>query len=188
MTDKEFFEVIDGFDTDNEPIKCIRDNQTTEIYSMDNETEANSVCMKFNDLTKTIMMLDTALRKLGVSVDLVKYFSDWDNLITNQNTISRRLIKIEDEYKEKSEELLSKARKTKDETGVDIIKDKYGGNNDKTRRQYIKESLIDLSNEKQELTLQKEDNARRISYLKKLIDLHIELIKYGGNDELPETE
>ena len=35
MTDKEFFEVIDGFDTDNEPIKCIRDNQTTEIYSMD---------------------------------------------------------------------------------------------------------------------------------------------------------
>lgn len=188
MTEKQFFEVIDGFDTNNEPIKCIRDNITTEEYSMENELEANSVCMKLNDLTKTIMMLDTALRKLGVSVDLVKYFSDWDNLITNQNTISKRLIKIEDEYKEKSEKLLSKARKIKDETEVDIIKDKYGGNNDKTRKQYIKESLIDLSNEKQELTLQKEDNARRISYLKKLIDLHIELIKYGGNDELPETE
>ena len=50
MTGKRF-EVMDYFDSQNKSIKAIRDNETTEIYSMDNELETNSVCIKFNELS-----------------------------------------------------------------------------------------------------------------------------------------
>ena len=43
---------MDYFDSENKPIKAIRDTKTTEIYSMDNELEANSVCIKFNELSE----------------------------------------------------------------------------------------------------------------------------------------
>ena len=49
MTEKRF-EVMDYFDSENKPIKAIRDTETTEIYSMDNELEANSTCGLLNTL------------------------------------------------------------------------------------------------------------------------------------------
>lgn len=174
MSEKRFLIDDDGIVTDMTDLSVYIDNE--------------ECCEKLNELTGHIQLLEHAINELGLSVDLVKDFADWDNKITNQDKISRRLIKIDIDYKNKSEKLLADARKLKEEKEIDIIKDKYGGNNDKTRRQYIKDELKDLLEEKQELTLQKEDNARRISFLKRLIDLKIELIKYGGNDELPETE
>ena len=50
MTEKKRFEVMDYFDSENKPIKAIRDTETTEIYSMDNELEANSSCGLLNTL------------------------------------------------------------------------------------------------------------------------------------------
>ena len=50
MTENKRFTVCDGFDGENNPIKTIEDTVTTEIYSMDNELEANSVCIKLNEL------------------------------------------------------------------------------------------------------------------------------------------
>ena len=42
------------------------------------------------------------------------------------------------------------------------------------------EQLSDITNEKQELKLQKDEDNRRISFLKRIIDMKIELIKYDG--------
>lgn len=50
MTENKRFEVMDYFDSENKPIKAIRDTETTEIYSMDNELEANSTCGLLNTL------------------------------------------------------------------------------------------------------------------------------------------
>ena len=62
MTKKQF-EVMDYFDSENKPIKAIRDTETTEIYSMDNELEANSTCETMNALyeEKEALELDNKL-------------------------------------------------------------------------------------------------------------------------------
>lgn len=114
------------------------------------------------------------------TINIYHDFIQWDKLINRINKISRRLIEIEEEYETKSEQLLSEARTIKDNDGKDIIKEKYGGNNDKTRKKYVEEELSDLTDEKQELKLQKEEDNRRISFIKRLIDMKIELIKYDG--------
>ena len=63
MTAKQF-EVIDYFDSENKSIKAIRDNGTTEIYSMDNELEANSTCEKLNALHEENTQLKEGLKEL----------------------------------------------------------------------------------------------------------------------------
>ena len=113
-------------------------------------------------------------------LDLHKDFEKWDKLINRINKNTRRIIEIEEKYETESEKILSQARQTKEKTGTDIIKDKYGGNNDKTRKKYIEEQLSDITDEKQELKLQKEEDNRRISFLKRLIDMKIGLLKYDG--------
>ena len=57
-------------------------------------------------------------------------------------------------------------------------------NNDKTRKKYVEEELSDLTDEKQELKLQKEEDNRRISFLKRLITMKIELLRYDGETSL----
>lgn len=111
-------------------------------------------------------------------LNLHEDFKKWDEIIKRINKNSRRLIEIDEEYKEKSEKILAEARKIKEETDVDVIKDKFGGNNDKTRKAYVKEELSDLIEEKRNLTINKEEDNRRIPYLKRLIDMKIEMIKY----------
>lgn len=125
-------------------------------------------------------VFDLTYEKTDDTINLYYDFIQWDTLITRLDKISRRLIQIEEEYENKSEEILSKARKQKEETGTDIIKEKYGGNNDKTRKKYVEEELSDLTDEKQELKLQKEEDNRRISFLKRLITMKIELLRYDG--------
>ena len=117
-------------------------------------------------------------------LDLHKDFEEWDKLISRINKISRRLMEIEETYETESEKILNNARQIKEETGKDIIKEKYGGNNDKTRKKYVEETLKELTDEKQELKLQKEEDNRRISFIKRLIDMKIELIKYDGETSL----
>lgn len=169
------FEVIDGYDTENNPIKMIRDNETTEEYSMENELEANSLCLKLNDFNDTIKLLNKAI-ELGLSIDLVENFSEWDEIITRLDKTNRRLVEIEETYQSESDRILAEAR----ETEVDF-KALYGANNKDVRQQYADEQLSDLLEEKKELEFTKADDNRRISFLKRLIDMKIQLIKYGVN-------
>ena len=118
------------------------------------------------------------------TINMYYDFIQWDTLINRINKISRRLIEIEEEYETKSEQLLTEARTIKDNDGKDIIKEKYGGNNDKTRKKYVEETLKELTDEKQELKLQKEEDNRRISFLKRVIDMKIELLRYDGETSL----
>lgn len=118
------------------------------------------------------------------TINIYPDFIQWNKLINRLNKNGRRLIEIEEEYETKSDEILAKARKIKEDEDIDIIKDKYGGNNDKIRKKYIEEQLSDLTDEKQELKLQKEEDNRRISFIKRLIDMKIELIKYDGETSL----
>lgn len=95
--------------------------------------------------------------------------SEWSSLITELSNKEIRLYELKDEYRIKSEELLQDAKKLKEETKQDIIKDRYGGNNDKTRKQYVKDSLIDESKVIDDLEFSIEYIKRRISFLKQLI-------------------
>ena len=108
------------------------------------------------------------------TLDLDSDFEEWDKIINRLDKTNRRLVKIEEIYQTKSDEILSEAR----ETEVDF-KAIYGANNKDTRKQYVDEQLTELLEEKKELEFTKADDNRRISYLKRLIDMKIELIKYN---------
>ena len=129
-------------------------------------------------------VFDLTYEETDNTINMYYDFIQWDTLINRINKISRRLIEIEEEYETKSEQLLSEARTIKDNDGKDIIKEKYGGNNDKTRKKYIEEQLSELIDEKQELKLQKDEDNRRISFLKRLITMKIELLRYDGETSL----
>lgn len=85
---------------------------------------------------------------------------------------STRLMEIDEEYERRSTEVLQKAI----EEGVDFKK-LYGGNSEKTRKKYVDEQLADLVMEKQKLKLFKEDDGRRISFLKRVIDLKLNFVE-----------
>lgn len=115
-------------------------------------------------------------------LNLHEDFEKWDKIITRLDKNSRRLLEIDEEYVQKSDEILAYAKKIKEEDEIDVIKNRYGGNNDKTRKRYVEENLTELIGEKNELEFSKADDNRRISFLKRLIDMKIELIKYGGTE------
>jgi len=110
-----------------------------------------------------------------ITVDLSEDFKEWDNVIKRLNKNGRRLVEIKETYQLESVRILEEAREIK----VDF-KALYGGNNEKTRKQYVDEQLSDLLDEKKELELRNADDNRKISYLTRLIDMKIELIKFNG--------
>lgn len=94
---------------------------------------------------------------------------EWGNLIMTLSKKEKDHYRLKNEYKSKSYKLLEDARKVKDETGDDIIKAKYGGNNDKTRAKYVKESLAEEDKQIKDLEFDIDYLKRRISYLKGLV-------------------
>ena len=107
-------------------------------------------------------------------IDLTKEFEEYDERITWLNKTTKRLIEIDREYEEKFPKILQSA------VANDVdFKAIYGGNTDKTRKKYVDEQLSELLMEKERLKLFKEDDNRRISFLKRLIDMKIQLIKYS---------
>ena len=103
----------------------------------------------------------------NIKMDLV----EWNGLLTWLSRSNRRIYEIKEEYKVESDKILAEARRIKEDPddGRDIIKEKYGGNNDKTRKQYVDEQLVDLINEKQDLEFHVAEDGRRIAFLKELI-------------------
>ena len=132
-----------------------------EIIDITDEDTKDNNC-------KTIKHIIFKFEGMGephITQDLI----EWNRILKRLNKSTRRLATIKEEYKNKSDEILAKARKIKEDKNIDIIKDKYGGNNDKTRKKYVEEELSDLINERQELDFQVAEDNRRIVYLKELI-------------------
>ena len=109
-----------------------------------------------------------------MEIDLTEEFKEYDERLNWLQKTSQRLMEITREYEKKSPKILQEAI----EKGVDF-KALYGGNTEKTRKKYVDDQLIDLLLEKEKLKLFKEDDNRRISYLKRMIDMKIEMIKYS---------
>lgn len=110
-------------------------------------------------------------------LDLHKDFEDWNNRIEWLNKTSRRLAEIDEIYLAESDRILAEAREIK----IDF-KALYGANNKDTRKQYVdeQEHIAELLEEKKELEFVKADDNRRISFLKRVIDMKIQLIRYNG--------
>lgn len=106
-------------------------------------------------------------------INLEEDFKEYDERLDWIKKTSHRLMEIDKEYEEKSPKILQKAI----EDGVDF-KALYGGNTEKTRKKYVDEQLSSLISEKERLKLFKEDDGRRVSFLKRMIDMKIALIKY----------
>lgn len=98
-----------------------------------------------------------------------KYFNEWDSLINELSKKEVEYINLKETYETKSESLIEEARKIKEETGQDIIKHTYGGNNDKTRKKYVKDNLQELDKNIQTLEISIDYIKRRISFIKALI-------------------
>lgn len=94
---------------------------------------------------------------------------EWSNLISELSRKEIQLYNLKEEYENSSEKLLKEAAKQKEETGEDIIKAKYGGNNDKTRAKYVKDSLSDKKKEIKKLEFSIDYLKRRISFLRQLV-------------------
>lgn len=140
------------------------------------ETGGNEV--KFEKIGAFIKAVNEELSKLSENkLNLADDIELWDKCIERLDKIGRRLVEIDTIYQVESDRILKEAR----DNDFDFKK-VYGANNKDTRKQYVDEQMTDLLEEKQELEFEKADRNRRISFLKRLIDIKIELIKYDGGD------
>jgi len=101
-------------------------------------------------------------------VDVYQDFNEWDLLITNIHNDESELITVKETFEALSEKILK-------ETDFKAI---YGANNQKVRDNHIKNELSDIVDEINYLELNLSHNKRRISFLKHLIAMKTELIKY----------
>ena len=109
------------------------------------------------------------IEDVSVEAFVIDNCIEWGNIISDLGKMEKDLYKFKEDYQIKSDELLEEARRIKDETEEDIIKAKYGGNNDKIRAKYVKESLVDDAKKIKDLEFDIEHCKRRISYLKGLV-------------------
>ena len=103
-------------------------------------------------------------------LDLHKDFEEWDKYIDNIIIGEKNLITLKEEFEEQSQEIIANTD----------FKELYGANNQKVRDNHIKKELHGLSEDITDLKLKIEYAKMRISFLKRLIDMKLELIKYEG--------
>lgn len=141
-----------------------RGNDERIIATVDKETSARLLVDVLNELH-------------GISeekpLDLHHDFKEYDELISKMNKDARELFRLEKEYQNEFNRVLEEAIEHK----VDF-KALYGGNNASTRKQYVEEQLSDMLDEIQELKFCKTENQRQLDFLKRLIDMKIQLIRY----------
>ena len=103
--------------------------------------------------------------------DLIEY----DDILHWMSKTNQRLTEIDEIYKEEFKVELANAI----ETGVDFKKI-YGGNTEKTRKQYVDEQLSDLLDEKKMLKAYQSDDNRKLDFLKLLIQFKIKMVETNG--------
>ena len=149
-----------------------RDDDTRIIVTCDREVGATLVVEELNKLQHQVEE-----KPLNLHDD----FQEWESRIKWIDKTTRRLVEIEEIYLLESQRIINEAQANH----VDF-KAIYGANNKDVRQQYADEQLADLLEEKKELEFLKANDNRRISFLKRIIDLKINLIKYNNTDiELP---
>lgn len=136
----------------------VKEEATGWFFPNLNKISAHELCAKLNEKP----------------LDLNNDFQEWDKRIEWLDKTNRRLLEIEKVYEMESDRILEEVR-----TNDIDIKAIYGYNNDKTRKKYVDEQLTELLEEKEELEFLKADDNRRISYLKKIISMKIEMM---GNE------
>lgn len=106
-----------------------------------------------------------------------KYLNEWESLINELSLKEEAIIKWKTVYEIKSDALIEDAKKVKEETGKDPIKELYGGNNDKTRKKYVKDQLKDWDKNITDLELSIDWISRRISFLRTLIQYKTKIME-----------
>lgn len=96
----------------------------------------------------------------------MKYLNEWEKLINELSCKEINLILYKEELEQKRTTLILEATQEKEKTGIDKIKEQYGGNNDKTRKQYVKDNTTELSKKIQNLEISIDWIKRRIEFLK----------------------
>ena len=168
--EKKDFEVI--FDEEVTQKYMVKQESTGWFYPNLSKLEANTLCDKLNETEKKEVPQHRIITiPYNDFLNLHEDFVEWDERISWLDATSRRLTEISNEYNEKSPKILQEAI----ENGFDF-KAVYGGNTEKTRRQYVDDSLHDLLSEKAELKHLQADDLRRIEFLKKLISMKIKII------------
>ena len=141
-----------------------RENDESIIATVDKEVSARLIVDKLNELQSV------ATEK---PLNLHKDFQEYEELISKMDKDARRRVEIEEEYFNKSNEIIQKAINENFD-----FKAVYGGNTKDTRQKYADEQLSDLVTERQELKFSKEEDTRKLGYIKRLIDMKIQLIRY----------
>lgn len=116
----------------------------------------------------------------SISADVKDNLSEWSSLITELCAKEVELSEAKEEYQGLSLALLEEARTIKEETEHDIIKAKYGGNNDKTRKKYVEETLVDEHEAIVKLERRIDYINRRVPFLKSLIRTKTVLMEIKG--------
>ena len=101
--------------------------------------------------------------------DVSTNLMEWSSLITELSAKEREFYERKQIYEFKSEKILEDAAKEKADNDNDVIKKMYGGNNDKTRKKYVKEMLKADDRKIKELEFSIDYLKRRISFIKQLV-------------------
>ena len=150
--------------------KNIQD-ETGNTFLCYNEDEAERLVEYLNERESRKTEKRVLTIPYDEKLDLHSDFLEWNELNDWLFTTANRLTEIEEIYQEEFKIELANAL----ETGVDFKKI-YGGNTERTRKQYVDEQLSDLIDEKKLLKSLQADDLRRIEFLKKLISMKIKLI------------
>lgn len=153
----------------------LKEDPANYCWLMRDKMEADNLCKFLNN--ECYMDIDAA-----VDAFVIDNCIEWDNLIRELSQKERALYYKKENYEVLSEEILKEAAKKLAETGEDIIKTKYGGNNDKTRKKYVKDSLAFEKSEIKKLEFSIDYLKRRISYLKGLVTVKTALIDVKKHD------
>jgi len=139
-------------------------------WLMRDKMEADNLCEFLNN--EAIFDIDNS-----IDAFVLDNCIEWSNLVTELTYKEIKLYKAKEAYEKASEKLLEDAAKTKEKTGEDIIKARYGGNNDKTRKKYVKENLSKDKQAIKTLEFSIDYCKRRISYLKGLVTVKTALME-----------
>lgn len=137
----------------------VREKNTGWFFPVESKIQAEELSKKLNELESKPM-------------DLHKDFEEWETLINSVQSDQIDLITSKEEYEEKSQKIIAETD----------FKEICEANNQKIRDNHVKKELSDLTDKINDTKIEIEYSKNRISFLKRLIDMKIELIKYGDRE------
>lgn len=150
-----------------------KENGTWNGFSVVKKGDEANYCFDCRDKLNADKLCDFLNENIvgdtSINDPVMDNLTEWSGLVTELSQNEIELHNKKEDYNVSSEKLLEDAAKEKAETDYDVIKEKYGGNNDKTRKKYVKDVLADEAMELKQLEWGIDYIKRRISFLKQLI-------------------